>query len=81
LLPKPNIDLLSVLIKFLAEVATYAVDPMDPNGGNKMNLQNLATVIAPNILYSEVPEHSVIAIHVVRLMLENNQILFKVFNI
>jgi hypothetical protein len=49
LLPKPNRDSLEVLMNFLREVARYA----SCEDGNKMDANNLATVIAPNILYAK----------------------------
>lgn len=54
-----------VLLRFLATVAQYSDDSRIGNatgsnsdcvGGNKMDSQNLATVIAPNILYSNVED-------------------------
>ncbi|KAI9098080.1 hypothetical protein DFS34DRAFT_97332 [Phlyctochytrium arcticum] len=54
LLPKPNLDVLCVLCHFLRYVATYkAPSSTSDEGGNKMGLDNLATVIAPNVLYSK----------------------------
>ncbi len=50
LLPKCNQDTLQVLFVFLKWVASFAhVD----ESGNKMDLQNLSTVLAPNLLYSK----------------------------
>jgi hypothetical protein len=49
LLPKPNRDCLEVLLNFLREVARYS----SCQDGNKMDINNLATVIAPNILYAK----------------------------
>jgi hypothetical protein len=75
LLPKPNLDLLSVLIRFLVEVASYS-------NFNKMDIPNLATVIAPNILYSKsgAAEHSSAVIDIVRLLLQCNRSVFKVIS-
>ena len=72
LLPKPNIDLLSVIVRFLCEVSTFSA--------NKMDLSNLATVIAPNILYSTIssPEQSGITIDIVKTILIENKNIFKV---
>lgn len=49
LLPQPNRDLLEVLLDFLKFVASFS----GGEDGNKMDISNLATVIAPNILYSK----------------------------
>jgi hypothetical protein len=49
LLPKPNRDLLEVILDFLRVVASFA----GGDSGNKMDVNNLATVIAPNILYTK----------------------------
>lgn len=45
LLPKPNRDLLEVLLVFIRAVAQHQ--------SNKMDITNLATVFAPNILYAK----------------------------
>lgn len=52
LLPKPNRDTLEVLFLFLKWVSTFA--EFEDGSGSKMDLHNLATVLAPNILY---PKH------------------------
>jgi hypothetical protein len=71
LLPKPNLDTLQVLMWFLEEVAEYA--GIDQDWGNKMHLDNLATVITPNILLSQRTqasgEEAFLAIQVVREIL------------
>ncbi|ORY30696.1 RhoGAP-domain-containing protein, partial [Rhizoclosmatium globosum] len=46
LLPKPNLDLLQVLLQFLRDVAVH-------KDTNKMDIPNLATVMTPNILYGK----------------------------
>ncbi|KAI8971223.1 hypothetical protein BDB01DRAFT_845224 [Pilobolus umbonatus] len=51
LLPKVNRDTMEVLFLFMKWVAQFA--HLDNNTGNKMDTANLATVIAPNILYSK----------------------------
>ncbi|KAF1811355.1 RhoGAP-domain-containing protein [Eremomyces bilateralis CBS 781.70] len=51
LLPKPNRDTLEVLCSFLAWVASFSL--VDEETGSKMDMHNLATVIAPNILYEK----------------------------
>ncbi len=78
LLPKQNIDLLSVLVRFFIEVSTYAALPN--NTGNKMTLENMATVIAPNILYTKanVPEQSTAVIELIKVLLEAHSTVFKV---
>lgn len=53
LLPKPNRDLLEVLLAFLRVVASNSTEDQSTGLGNKMDVQNLATVIAPNILYQK----------------------------
>nr|KAJ3422046.1 hypothetical protein HK105_001399 [Polyrhizophydium stewartii] len=76
LLPKPNIELLSVLARFFREVASYS----EGENGNKMHIENIATVIAPNVLYSKNgnPEDSVYAVRAFRMILENVPDIFKV---
>ncbi|KAG2171655.1 hypothetical protein INT43_008035 [Umbelopsis isabellina] len=51
ILPKQNRDTLEVLFLFLRYVATFSESPDSP-GGSKMDTENLATVIAPNVLSS-----------------------------
>ncbi|KAI9349586.1 hypothetical protein BDR26DRAFT_930532 [Obelidium mucronatum] len=53
LLPKPNLDLLQVLLQFLRQVS-------EKKDGNKMDIPNLATVMCPNILY-EKPKNANVA--------------------
>ena len=50
LLPRPNLHVLQVLMWFMEEVSCHA--GMHQDWGNKMDLDNLATVITPNILYA-----------------------------
>ncbi|OZJ01815.1 hypothetical protein BZG36_04809 [Bifiguratus adelaidae] len=50
LLPKCHRDTTEVLFLFLKWVASFAFT--DADNGSKMDLQNLATIMAPNILYS-----------------------------
>jgi hypothetical protein len=52
LLPKPNRDILEVLLAFLRVVASYS----SGENGNRMDVKNLATVFAPNILYNKAKE-------------------------
>ncbi|CEH15938.1 -domain-containing protein [Ceraceosorus bombacis] len=51
LLPKPHRDTMEVLFVFLKWVASFS--HIDEETGSKMDLQNLATVLGPNILYSK----------------------------
>lgn len=51
LLPKPNRDTMEVLFLFLKWVATFA--ETEDGNGSKMDLMNIATVLAPNVLYSK----------------------------
>lgn len=51
LLPKGHRDTMEVLFVFLKWVASFS--HIDEETGSKMDLQNLATVLAPNILYSK----------------------------
>lgn len=77
LLPKENIDLLSVLVRFFIEVGSYAEVPE----GNKMDLSNLACVIAPNILYTRLDdvERSAIVIEIVKTLFLRESSIFRVF--
>ena len=71
---------MEVLFVFLKWVASFA--HMDEETGSKMDLQNLATVICPSILYSRgkdgVPENSFGPIRVVTVLLENQDEFFCV---
>ncbi|KAH6576519.1 hypothetical protein BASA60_004514 [Batrachochytrium salamandrivorans] len=84
LLPKPNLELLAVLSRFFNEVASCSENSAGDGvalGGNKMHIENIATVIAPNILYSKSsasPEESVLAVRAVWMILENVPDMFKV---
>ncbi|KAM0749370.1 hypothetical protein T439DRAFT_290651 [Meredithblackwellia eburnea MCA 4105] len=51
LLPKSHRDTMEVIFVFLKWVASFS--HVDEETGSKMDLQNLATVICPNILYSK----------------------------
>ncbi|KAH7035293.1 RhoGAP domain-containing protein [Microdochium trichocladiopsis] len=50
LLPQPNRDSLEVLFSFLKWVSTF--HQVDEENGSRMDVHNLARVIAPNVLYS-----------------------------
>ncbi|KAK4192701.1 hypothetical protein QBC35DRAFT_199949 [Podospora australis] len=49
LLPKPNRDCLEILFCFLKWVGSF--HQVDDETGSKMDIKNLATVIAPNVLF------------------------------
>ncbi|BGP16088.1 Rho-type GTPase activating protein Rga1 [Rhodosporidiobolus nylandii] len=51
LMPKAHRDTMEVLFVFLKWVASFS--HVDEETGSKMDLQNLATVISPNILYAK----------------------------
>ncbi|KAI8340142.1 hypothetical protein BC941DRAFT_393152 [Chlamydoabsidia padenii] len=51
LLPKSNRDTMEVLFLFIHWVSTFS--HTENNGGNKMDLYNMATMVAPNVLYSK----------------------------
>ncbi|KDN45879.1 RhoGAP-domain-containing protein [Tilletiaria anomala UBC 951] len=53
LLPKAHRDTMEILFVFLKWVASFS--HIDEETGSKMDLSNLATVLAPNILYSKGP--------------------------
>ncbi|KAH9902250.1 rho-type GTPase-activating protein [Xylariomycetidae sp. FL2044] len=50
LLPQPNRDTLEVLFSFFKWVATF--HQVDEDTGSRMDVHNLARVIAPNVLYT-----------------------------
>ncbi|KAJ3023246.1 hypothetical protein HKX48_003850 [Thoreauomyces humboldtii] len=72
MLPKANLDFLAVLAFFLRQVASYSEVE---DHGNKMGLENLATVITPNVLYSKsknaMDDENVHAIGVVLMILRD----------
>ncbi|KAJ3036137.1 hypothetical protein HDV00_003049 [Rhizophlyctis rosea] len=82
LLPKPNLDVLSVLAWFLRVVSEHSGSGAHTDDGNKMDLDNLATVITPNILYSKsknpADDESVLAIEAVRMLLRYQNELWQV---
>ncbi|XP_078481813.1 rho GTPase-activating protein 6 isoform X2 [Ciona intestinalis] len=55
LLPLPNRDTLYTLVKFLWKIAKHSETTCDKYGehveGNKMNIENLATIFGPNLLH------------------------------
>jgi len=80
LLPKCYRDLLEVLLLFLKHISTFT----DNNNisGTKMNAENLATVIAPNILYSKYKDqgmdNSMLAIKAVKKLIEHPELSYIV---
>ncbi|KAG8955216.1 hypothetical protein FRC03_011288 [Tulasnella sp. 419] len=80
ILPKGNRDTLEALFVFLKWVASFA--HVDEETGSKMDLQNLATVICPSILYAKgreaAREDSFTAIPVVAELLEDQDYFYTV---
>jgi len=80
LLPKCHRDLLEVLLLFLRHISTFS--DTNNNSGTKMNSENLATVIAPNILYSKykdpAKDESFLAIKAVRKLIDHPELSFIV---
>jgi hypothetical protein len=73
ILPKANRDTMEVLFVFMKWVSQFA--QLENNTGSKMDIVNLATVLAPNILYSKskdpAMDESFYAIETVTMLLEN----------
>ncbi|XP_057313021.1 rho GTPase-activating protein 6-like [Hydractinia symbiolongicarpus] len=97
LLPVPNRDTLKLTLHCLQMVADNALDRKDEDGnlipGNKMDSQNLATLMAPNILHrcktyknpqafqvdgSLNSDDNKCSIEVVEAMISNNENLFEI---
>lgn len=81
LLPKAHRDTMEVLFVFMKWVASFS--HVDEETGSKMDLQNLATVITPNILYNRSKEppsrdESFLAIRAVNELLESQDEIFMV---
>jgi len=80
LLPRCHRDLLEVLLLFLKHISTLT--DSNNNVGTKMNSENLATVIAPNILYSKykdpAKDESMLAIKAVKKLIEHPELSFIV---
>ncbi|EGG12495.1 uncharacterized protein MELLADRAFT_46530 [Melampsora larici-populina 98AG31] len=81
LLPKSHRDTMEVLFVFMKWVASFS--HVDEETGSKMDLQNLATVITPNILYNRSKEppsrdESFLAIRAVNELLEFQDEIFMV---
>jgi hypothetical protein len=75
LLPKSHRDCLEVVFSFFNWVASF--HQVDEESGSKMDTHNLATVIAPNILFTisknSVPDDSFLAIEAVHSLIECNE--------
>lgn len=75
LLPKSHRDCLEILFTFLNWVASF--HQVDEESGSKMDVHNLATVIAPNILFTNNKnsgmDDSFLAIEAVHSLIEANQ--------
>ena len=74
LLPKPNRDCLEILFCFLKWVGSF--HQVDDESGSKMDIKNLATVIAPNVLFdknktSSLDSDPMFAIEAVEVLIEN----------
>lgn len=83
LLPKSHRDCLEVLFSFLNWVASF--HQVDEDSGSKMDTHNLATVIAPNILFTNSKtagmDDSFLAIEAVHSLIECNEQMCEVSNI
>ena len=75
LLPKANRDTMEVLFAFLKWAASFS--QVDEESGSKMDIHNLSTVMAPNILYSNMKnppvDDSFLAIEAVNTLIESNE--------
>lgn len=74
LLPKPHRDCLEILCSFFNWVASF--HQVDEESGSKMDVHNLATVIAPNILFTNAKspvDDNFLAIEVVHTLIECNE--------
>lgn len=80
LLPKAHRDTMEVLFCFLNWAASFSV--VDEESGSKMDVHNLATVIAPNIMFSnaktETMEDSFYAIEAVSTLISYNELMAEV---
>ncbi|KAK4056836.1 Rho-type GTPase activating protein Rga1 [Microbotryomycetes sp. JL221] len=80
LLSKPHRDTMEALFVFLKWVASFS--HVDEETGSKMDLQNLATVISPNILYSKgnnpIKDESFSAVRAVHALLEHQDEFWQV---
>ncbi|ERF68489.1 hypothetical protein EPUS_05628 [Endocarpon pusillum Z07020] len=75
LLPKAHRDTMEVLFAFLKWVASFA--HIDDESGSKMDSHNLATVMAPNVLYTSAKnptvDDSFLAIEAVNQLIKSNE--------
>ncbi|KAF2754120.1 rho GTPase activator [Pseudovirgaria hyperparasitica] len=80
LLPKVHRDCMEVLFSFLNWASSFST--VDEETGSKMDIHNLATVVAPNILYSNTKgmemDTSFLAIEVVHTLIECNESMCEV---
>ena len=80
LVPKSHRDCMEILFAFLNWTASFS--QVDEESGSKMDTHNLATVIAPNILYADpktgAPDESFLAIEAINMLLEYNDSMCKV---
>lgn len=80
LMPKVHRDTMEVLFTFLNWVSSFHT--VDEETGSKMDIHNLATVIAPNILYSSTKspdmDSSFLAIEAVHSLIECNESMCEV---
>jgi hypothetical protein len=80
LLPKINRDTLEIVFTFLSWVSSFHT--VDEESGSKMDIHNLATVIAPNILHggAKVPDvdGSFLAVEAVHSLIEFNESMCEV---
>jgi hypothetical protein len=82
LLPKAHRDSLEVLCSFFNWVASF--HQIDEESGSKMDTHNLATVIAPNILFTNAKtpvDDNFLAIEVVHTLIECNEQMCEVSSI
>ena len=75
LLPKCHRDTMEVLFSFLKWAASFS--HVDEESGSKMDVHNLSTVMAPNILYCNLKtppvDDSFLAIEAVNLLIQSNE--------
>ena len=80
LLPKVHRDTMEVLFSFLNWVSSFHT--IDAESGSKMDIHNLATVVAPNILYSNSKnpdmDSSFLAIEAIHVLIECNESMCEV---
>lgn len=83
LLPKAHRDSMEVLFAFLKWVSSFA--HIDDESGSKMDSHNLATVMAPNILYTNAKnanvDDSFLAIEAINQLIKSNENFSQVRNL